>query len=301
MTTWYEIRCIVPGDESDEFAETLSGLTGNGTCSANLEVDTFDASDIRLPPLVTVTAYMESEGVPLPLLNEVERLLREISGRTGIPLPPPEAGEVLDDDWANRWKEWFKPLRVGRRTVIKPTWEAFTPSPGDVVIELDPGQAFGTGTHETTRLCMELIEELLPSTPSCTILDVGTGSGILAIAALRHGAAFAEGIDIDPQAIATAMENASLNGVAGSTRFQTTTLDRIDRQYPLVLANILAEDLVRMRHDLARVTAPGGTLILSGILKEKEGFVLEGFADSGLGPVSTRTMGEWCAILFRKG
>lgn len=301
MTRWYEIRCTVPREEADDFAETLSGLTGNGTCSANLEVDTFDAAEIALPPLVTVTAYIESAGIPQTVLHAVETILEEISGRTGIPLPPPETSEVRDEDWANRWKEWFKPLRAGKKTVIKPTWEPFTPSAGEIVIELDPGQAFGTGTHETTRLCIELLEELVPGIPDCRVLDVGTGSGILAIAALRHGGVYAEGIDIDPQAIATASENASLNGVGDSTRFHTTPLQRIEGAYAVVVANILAEDLVRMKHDLDRLTASGGMLILSGILREKEEFVLKGFAGTSLEPVSSRTMGEWCAILFRKG
>lgn len=301
MSPWYEIRCTVPAEEADPLAESLTGLTGNGVCTANMEVDTFDPSAISLPPLTTVTAYVESDQFPRELVEETTPLLEQISARSGIRIPPPEVREVMEDDWANRWKEWFKPLRIGKRTVVRPTWEPFDPSPGEVVIDIDPGQAFGTGTHETTRLCIELLEEMVPKIPACSVLDVGCGSGILAIAAVCHGALSAVGIDVDPQAVATAAENAILNGVSDRTSFHTTPLERIEREYPLVVANILAEDLVRMRHDLQRVTAPSGLLVLSGILIERETFVREGFADTRFGYVSTRTMGEWCALLFRRG
>jgi len=300
-STWYEIRCTVPPLEADHLAELLSDLTGTGACAANLEVDTFAVETIELPPLLTVTTYLESDGPPTELLSTIRGIVREIGERHGITLPEPVATVVRDQDWANGWKEWFKPARVGTRTVVKPTWEGYEPAAGDVVIEIDPGQAFGTGTHETTRLCIEAIERLAETTPQGTILDVGTGSGILAIAAILHGLSSAEGIDIDPLAVETAADNARTNGVEGRIRFHTTPLNGIDRTFDLVVANILAEDLVRMRHDLARVVRPGGSLLLSGILTEKEGYVREGFRDTPLSFVETTTMGEWCALLFRRG
>ncbi|GAB4293560.1 MAG: 50S ribosomal protein L11 methyltransferase [Desulfuromonadia bacterium] len=299
--TWYEIRCTVPADEADRLAELLSELTGNGACAANLDVDAFSLESIQLPSHTTVTAYVESAGIPTETIETVRGFLREIGDRTGTPPPDPEIAIVRDEDWANGWKEWFKPALVGERTVVKPTWEEYEAAAGEIVIEIDPGQAFGTGTHETTRLCIGAIERLVAAAPGGSVLDVGTGSGILAIAAILHGARHAEGIDIDPLAIETARENARHNGVGSTIILHTTPLDQIDGRYDLVVANILAEDLVRMRHDIARRVGSPGFLLLSGILTEKEEYVREGFRDAPLSFVRSTTMGEWSALLYHRG
>ena len=185
--------------------------------------------------------------------------------------------------------------------MIKPTWEAYPRQSGDVVIELDPGMAFGTGTHPTTRLCMEALERLLsPGGPDRSTLDVGTGSGVLAIAAALLGATRVVGIDIDAEAVAVADHNAAQNCVSGQISCSATPLEQLSEEFDLVVANILAEDLIRMRHALAARLARSGTLVLSGILLEREELVITGFADTGLNLVNITRSGDWACLEYRR-
>lgn len=298
--SWLEICCFVPASEADQLADYLAELTGTGVCTANLTVDTFSVESIREPETVTLTAYVPVDTPLDNLIPVLKDALRDIAGRTGQQVDDPFIRRINSEDWANNWKAYFKPMRIGTRLVIKPTWELFDPLPGDRIIEIDPGMAFGTGTHQTTRLCLEAIERIYDSsqTRSLSILDVGTGSGVLAIGAALLGAGQVTGIDIDPEAILVAHQNAELNRVADLVTFSTTPLAALTGRFDLVVANILAEDLVRMRADLTSHLSTGGILILSGILTEREQFVVSGFQDTGLTFQSTRYDGEWCSIEF---
>lgn len=211
------------------------------------------------------------------------------------------AAEITDFGWAENWKEHFKPRKLGDRLVVKPSWEPYAASPGEVVLTIDPGQAFGTGTHETTRMCLQLIEEVYDSPPGPgRVLDIGTGTGILGIAAAKLGASCALGVDTDPKAVETAEENARTNGVA--ERFASTfmPLSTIEGSYDLVVANILAEILIDMKKDLVSRCAPGGYLVLSGILTEKSGWVEEEYREEGARPLKRKTDGQWAALLLRR-
>jgi len=188
--------------------------------------------------------------------------------------------------------------------VIKPSWETYEAAAGDILLELDPGMAFGTGTHATTRLCLELLENLVFRESALqqnrSVLDVGCGSGVLGIAAALFGAEKVVALDIDPIAIAVTAENAAINGVAHLVAASETPLVEVGDNYAIVLANILAEELVKMGELLTERIASGGFLILSGILVEREAFVLAGFGQLPLQLHSVTRQEEWCCIVFRK-
>ncbi|HJV34593.1 50S ribosomal protein L11 methyltransferase, partial [Geomonas sp.] len=214
---------------------------------------------------------------------------------------PPVITVIRTEDWANNWKVHFKPVRIGQRLVIKPTWEEYQKQAADLVIEIDPGMAFGTGAHPTTRMCLESMERIcfeacggkLPR----RLLDVGTGSGVLSIAGALMGAEEIVAIDIDPEAVRVTEENLALNKIT-SVATSTTPLEKIEGEFGVVVANILAEELVRLAPELIATVAPGGWLILSGILTEKEEFVRAGFPELSL--VENPRDAEWSCLTLRK-
>jgi ribosomal protein L11 methyltransferase len=211
------------------------------------------------------------------------------------------AAEITDFGWAENWKEHFKPRKIGRRIVVRPSWEPYESGPCDVVLTIDPGQAFGTGTHETTRMCLQFLEEVYESPPGPgRALDLGTGTGILGIAAARLGASCALGIDTDPKAVETAEENAKVNGVQDRFAASCMPLSTFDGTYDLIVANILAEILIDMKTEILSRCAPGGLLILSGILTEKSGWVEEEFGSEGARLMKRKTDGQWAALLLRR-
>lgn len=301
MKSWFEIRCLVPAIEADLLSDDLAGLTGNGVCTANLAVDTFSMDTIVEPDIVCLLAYINGESDPAPIMTAVEALLQASRQRTSEEIPAASCTVIHEEDWANNWKAYFKPTRIGQHLVIKPSWETYQQQPDDVIIELDPGMAFGTGTHQTTRLCLEALERRLLSKDHATsVLDVGTGSGVLAIAAALMGGAPIVGVDIDAEAVTVASHNAAKNGVETQMVCSTTPLEQISGQFDLVIANILAEDLVQMRHALAAKLARHGTLILSGILLEREELVVTGFTDTNLVLVAVTRSGDWACLEFAR-
>ncbi|WP_298436236.1 50S ribosomal protein L11 methyltransferase [Geobacter sp.] len=304
---WAEVCCEIPAAMVDLVADYLVELTGNGVSIDNLEVDTFSIDTIRESPVKTVRGYFAPGDGLDARIAELEQFLREHGPRFGADsIPTPSVTMIREEDWATGWRQHFAPARIGRHLVIKPTWEPFAPLPGDLVIELDPGMAFGTGTHPTTRLCLEALEEIVAALPTAdasplAVLDVGTGSGILAIAAAKLGARRVVGTDIDPDAVVVAAENCTLNGVADTVELVTTPLAAIPGVFAVTLANILAEDLVRMAGELAVKVATGGFLVLSGILREREEYVIAGFTATGLSLRSARHDGEWSCLVYRRG
>lgn len=220
----------------------------------------------------------------------------------------PEAGaflsaaEITDFGWAESWREHFHARKIGRRIVVRPSWEPYDGSPGEIVLTIDPGQAFGTGTHETTRLCLKLMEEVFcDAMPQLRrMLDVGTGTGILGIAAIRLGADRALGIDTDPKAVEVAGENAKLNGVADRFEASFQPLSSFQGTYELIAANLIAEILIDMKKEIVARCSPGGFLVLSGILTEKCDWVEEEYRDEGARAVKCETDGQWAALLLRR-
>ncbi len=306
---WAEVTCEAPGRMVDELADFLVALSGNGVCIENLSVDTFSLDTLEDTPVKMVKSYFPVDSRLKDKVAAIDSYLAEVAGREIEFIPRPAVITYLgEEDWANNWKQHFKPSRVGRRMVIKPTWEEWQRSPDDIILEIDPGMAFGTGTHPTSRLCLETLERIflslppfdVPSAPSpVTLLDVGTGSGILAIAAAKLGAPHVTAIDIDPKAVMVAEQNLALNGVAGIVTAAATPLREVVGPFSVVVANILAEELVRLAPELVAMLQQSGFLVLSGILTEKEKIVLTGFAKFPLALVDTTRDDEWSCITFR--
>ncbi|MCI7147140.1 MAG: 50S ribosomal protein L11 methyltransferase [Firmicutes bacterium] len=203
----------------------------------------------------------------------------------------------LDDDeeWKGKWKEFFKPARVGERIVVKPTWEEYAPEEKDLVIEIDPGMAFGTGTHETTSMCIKLMEKYVK--PGDMVLDVGCGSGILSVAASLLGAGNTLAVDIDPEAVKVASENVVLNGCSDRVAVMEGNLvEGIDFKAHVVAANLMADLVMMLSNHVASHLLPGGIYISSGILTEKEKIVSEAIVKCGFRIIEVIHDGMWCAI-----
>ena len=306
---WLEVSCTVPAEMVDTLAGFLIEKSQSGVSIENLSVDTFTVETITDAPIKTIKAYFPAESSPEGIRSDITAFISaEFPEGEAVPLQIIVIGE---EDWANNWKQYFKPARIGSSLVIKPTWESFDATPSDIIIEIDPGQAFGTGTHATTRLCLEALEKIyrrLPPFDNCeptapqSVLDVGTGSGVLSIAAAKLGASRLCAVDIDPEAVIVAKENLSLNGVTAEVTVGTTMVQEIPGSYDIVMANIIAEELVKLAHGLVARLAPKGFLVLSGILVEREPFVIEGFSTFPLSLADISHREEWsCLVYIRKG
>jgi ribosomal protein L11 methyltransferase len=307
---WAEVSCIVPAAMVDSMAEFLVDLTGSGVSIDNLFLDTFSLDTVAESEQKTVKAYLTADASLTDNINAIATFLAKHGPDfDGFTFHQPVVSLLREEDWANNWKQYFKPARIGKRLVIKPTWESFSPDTNDIILELDPGMAFGTGTHATTKLCLEALEQMffregpfsgetgeLPA----TVLDVGTGSGILAIAAAKLGATRIIGLDIDPRAVEVARENVEKNGVATEVSLGTVPLSEIGEQFHVVLANILAGELVRLASPLIDRLMSGGILVLSGILTEREELVRTGFNGRGLTLLATTRDGEWSCLCYRR-
>jgi ribosomal protein L11 methyltransferase len=209
---------------------------------------------------------------------------------------------VDEADWADAWKAHFPVMRIGRHLVVRPTWRRHRAAPDDVVLALDPGMAFGTGLHPTTRLCLAALEDAAArgSLPGGRVLDVGCGSGILSIAAVRLGARGVTAVDIDPIAIEATRANARRNRIARRIRAWEGTLPSGEAPFDLVLANLIASVLVALAGPLAVELRPGGTLIASGIFEDRESEVVSAFDAAGLEVVDRSAEGEWVALAARR-
>jgi ribosomal protein L11 methyltransferase len=205
---------------------------------------------------------------------------------------------VREADWAEAWKSYFPVLRVGRRLVIRPTWRRHRRLPGDVVLSLDPGMAFGTGLHPTTRLCLAALETLADEglVAPARVLDVGCGSGILAIAAAKLGARDLLGVDTDPIAVESTLANARLNGLTRRIRVGRGSVPTGERPFDLVLANLIASLLVQLAPLLRAEIAPGGRVLASGIFRDREGDVVAAFGAAGLTLGRRWAEADWVAL-----
>ncbi|HEY9724733.1 MAG TPA: 50S ribosomal protein L11 methyltransferase [Oscillatoriaceae cyanobacterium] len=207
---------------------------------------------------------------------------------------------VPEEDWAHSWKQYWHAQRIGDHLVIKPSWEEFTPEPGDHVIELDPKQAFGTGTHATTQLCLRALEDVVPSHDAPLVFDVGTGSGILAIAAVLLGARRVEACDTDPVAVAATEENVRLNGVAERVHVRTGGIEVIKGQCDVLVVNILAEVVAGIASEIAERVRPGGDVLASGIIRERQALVESAFEAVGLSVLRIEYQDDWVLVQARK-
>ena len=207
--------------------------------------------------------------------------------------------EVHDSDWADNWKKYFKPFDVGDRLAVCPTWEKYTGSDSRKVLKIDPGAAFGSGTHETTRLCLEVLEEYVSSGKK--ILDIGCGSGILSIAALLLGADSACGVDIDAAAVKTAKENGEINGFSEPTLtyLQGDLAGAVEGKFDIITANIVADVIIRLLPDLRRYMSAGGVALLSGIISERSKEVERHIEENNFSIVKKSDNNGWACIVIK--
>ena len=209
----------------------------------------------------------------------------------------PRRDDVVGDAWRDGWKEHFRPFSLTPRIVIRPPWMQVDANPEGFVLEMDPGRAFGTGLHATTRLVAQAIERNAERLAGRNVLDVGCGSGVLALCALVHGAAAVRAIDNDPEAVSATKENAERNGFVSRIDADTTDVRALERRYPFVVANIETRILIPMAEALCRCVEPGGTLVLSGILKDQVESILEAYGVHH--HLGTFDDGGWVALEFR--
>ena len=214
-----------------------------------------------------------------------------------IALGKVESEKMFEEDWANNWKKYYKPFRVGKSLIVKPIWEEYEAEEGDLVVELDPGMAFGTGDHETTNMCMRALEEYV--TKDSVVFDVGCGSGILAIAAAKLGAKKAVGVDLDPVAVESAKENVSYNNLDNIEILYGNLVDVIEGKADVVVANILAEIVCILTEDVKRVLKDGGVFITSGIIHDRVDMVVNKMEASGFEVIKVNKDGEWNCIIAK--
>jgi len=255
----------------------------------------------------TVNGYVEQSDPDQPvidtIINKVSSYLTELAPLFNVIEPTLTSTVIVEEDWGKSWKKHFKPFAIVPGLIISPTWEEYKKAPGELLIEIDPGMAFGTGHHATTCLALRCIKEVLTSSDtSQRLLDVGTGTGILGIGAALFGAGEVLGIDNDPDAVAAAKKNVMRNLLHKSMRVSFTPLSTLEGSYNVVVANILHDVLVEMSADLIRLTADRGMLILSGILVgEQVKSMVTLFTGAGFSLRKEEVSGEWAALMFAKG
>jgi ribosomal protein L11 methyltransferase len=275
------VHVPVPAEEVEEVSYLLWELGALGV--EERDATTLNRNDQDGPAVTLVASFADDEAAREAIAGLAPRAAR--------------LEHVVGDEWRDAYKQYFKVTPLGQRLVIRPSWEPYSPAPHEVVVTLDPGRAFGTGTHESTRLVMQALD--LHVRGGEQVLDVGCGTGILAICALKLGAERALCVDVDPDAVAVTQENATFNDVAARVEAGTTPVEQIAGRYPLVLANIQATVLIPLAEAIAAKVAPGGLLMLSGILVGQEDDVRAAYANFTL--VAAPREGEWIALILKAG
>jgi ribosomal protein L11 methyltransferase len=290
---WLEISVRVDGEAAEAVSE-LFNRYGRGGAVVEQRLTSGPGAHDDVDEL-WVKAYIPIEDRRLK--HQIEEALWHLGQL--YPIPDPEFAVLGEADWAEAWKAHYGVLHVGQRTVIVPAWESYDPEPDEVVLVLDPGMAFGTGTHPTTRLCLAALEELPVS--GMEVLDLGTGSGILSIAAAKRGAALVRAVDIDPVAVASARENVAANGVADVVCVNTGSLEAARATYDLVLVNILYSVIVDLlEQGLADVLRTNGLVIASGIIDDQEADLVKAFEAHGIEVTGRRRERDWVAVIGKR-
>lgn len=308
--TWIEVRVIT----KSEALEPVSGIFYSLDCKGVAIEDpedilgreqgplTWDFADINVlehkGKFAVVKAYFAEEDNIEEILGYVNEKLVELK-EMGIDLGEAkvEHEKMHEEDWANTWKQYYKPSKVGEKIVVKPIWEEYEQKEGELVVNLDPGMAFGTGTHETTRMCIQALEKYVKE--ESTVFDVGCGSGILAIAAAKLGAKLAVGVDLDPVAVESSIENVGYNNLNNIEIFHGNLVEVIDGKSDIVVANILAEIICILTDDVKRVMKDGGVFITSGIIHDRVDMVCEKLEATGFEVIEKNRDGEWNCIVAK--
>jgi ribosomal protein L11 methyltransferase len=299
---WLELAVTCDAEAVEAVAELFASHGFNqGVAIEEPFTQDPDGDNFAVDPAkpVTVRTFLHRADAKPETIEAIRRGLWHLGQIR--PLGDLEVTERAEEDWANVWKAHYSVHRVGRRVSVKAPWHEVDPRADEVVIELDPGMAFGTGLHPSTQLCMIALEDELA--PGDRVLDVGVGSGVLAVAAAVLGAGAVDGVDIEPVAVRAARENAARNGVADVIRVEEGSVgpgQPFQGEYDLVVANIIARILAELAAPLAGAVRPGGTLILGGIIDVKEQVVVEAFRAQGLRLDRRAEREDWVAQVWRK-
>jgi ribosomal protein L11 methyltransferase len=308
-----EISVTTDGEAAEAVVELFNRHCRGGSV-VEIPVDCYEHElEAAPPPVVLVKAYLPLDGTA----EELQRRLEEGLWHLGqiYPIPEPVVRRLAETEWADAWKRHYHLQRIGRRIVIVPTWEEYVPAPDEVTIRLEPGMAFGTGLHPTTRLCLQAMEKHLE--PGSDVLDVGTGSGVLAIAAAKLGARSVLALEADLAAVSVAQENVAMNGVAGKVSVQHGTLpgghavplyfvadhalELLDHgQFDAILINILAPVIISMAPDLASRLTSTGKVIASGLIESQDAGVTGALGAVGLEVVQRMVENDWVALVARR-
>jgi ribosomal protein L11 methyltransferase len=292
--TWIEVRVIVPARMQEEASLFLTDFSGRGVI---IEEENVPAGG------VVIRAYFRPEDYGAWQRQEMQDYLKRLSNYELYPLGL-EVRQVAEEDWAEAWKAHFKPLKVTANLVIRPPWEEYAAQPGETVITIYPGMAFGTGRHASTLLCLRALEQVWEERwprggSPWQVLDVGTGTGILALAAARLGAEVLA-IDLDPEAVAAALENVRLNNLLDRVWVEETLLTSLRQQFGLIMANITAPDLLQLADALTARMLSDGVLIISGFLAEDALRLSARYQGLGLHQTGFLTQEDWGALIFRR-
>lgn len=307
---WTEVKINTTEEAYDAVSEMLTSIGAGGVViedpnDIRKQVESpgsLDyADDAFLSSLgedVVIKAYFHTESANDGLTGLIREKLTYISKFLDIGKGYAGCSEVDDEDWATAWKKHYKPFHISDRIVIKPSWEEYSAQEGEMIIELDPGMAFGTGTHETTRLCSQLLEKYVSA--GDTVIDVGCGTGILSIAAAKLGASHITAVDIDEVAVRVTEENCRINGAEKDiTALKGVLTDVPEIKADIIVANIIADVIIRIMDNMQYYLKNGGIIITSGIIRERKDDVLEAYAAGGFVPEALMELGEWVAIVFR--
>jgi ribosomal protein L11 methyltransferase len=302
---WLEVTVQAHPDAVESVSELISRYTDE-TVAIEEPIELIDEGQeyrVLQGKPVLIHGYLPMDGSEDETRRKIEEGLWHFSSLGAHFVGDLQTRVVREEDWANAWKEYFHVTHIGKRLVIRPSWRDYTPVNQEVMLTLDPGMAFGTGLHPTTRMCLEQLE--LRVRPGMRILDVGTGSGILSIAAAKLGAASVYGIDNSSVAAESATANVAMNGLADNVKIVLGLLDeaeaeRMAGQYDLVVANIIAHIIGGMAPQLARVLAPDGILLISGIIEARRQDAEGPLRAAGLEPVEQTMIEDWLALAWRK-
>lgn len=285
--SWWEVSLVA----TPELAEAVAAVFHR-----------FVPSGVAMEPAPSgrtrVVAYIPMDGNVAQIRRQLDEALGHLS--LIMPVPALDGREVPDQDWLQAFREGFRPFRVGQRIVVAPSWAGYSPAPGDVLLVIDPGMAFGTGLHPTTQMCLLALERL--AWPGMVVLDLGTGSGILAIAAAKLGAASVLALDTDADAVRSARENLAANVMAPEVVevVQSTLEDTLQPQFDLVAANLTANVLQRLARPIVAALRPGGTLVASGILDEQAAAVVSRYEAEGTQLQDTLARDDWRTLVFAR-
>ena len=303
---WTQIKVTVPLEQRDATADVMSMI------SNYLQIEDYSDIDLKTcygdlidekilnadKTIAAISVYLPAQNGVADTLVFLKERFSSLSINAKI-----EISGVNEEDWANSWKAYYKPIEIGEKIVIVPAWEKYSGKEGKILVRMDPGMAFGTGSHETTRLVITLLEKYIKDGGSQRVLDVGCGSGILAICAAKLGAAECKAYDIDPVAVKVARENIKDSGEKNITCDQADLLrgvESMDGGYNVICANIVADIIIRMTPDVGEFLNDGGVILASGIITERSEDVVRCFEENGFKIVERVEDNGWCALAVGK-